>query len=177
MGFGAMFSLPSLFTDRSAQTFFVATTIATLVAVGATNSAFASSNNGNGATDGPKNVYGRDLALCSTSPKTGYFRNGFCETGPTDFGTHTVCAQVTADFLEFTKARGNDLMTPHPQYQFPGLKPGDGWCLCASRWAEAQRAGVAPPVVLEASHSKTLQYVSMADLESHSVSPGSSTSS
>jgi uncharacterized protein len=111
-----------------------------------------------------RNVFGEDLIVCSTAPLTGYFRNGCCETGPEDLGTHTVCAIVTEEFLKFSKARGNDLITPRPEWAFPGLKAGDRWCLCASRWIEAYRAGVAPYVVLEATHEKTLEWIPLEEL-------------
>ena len=100
---------------------------------------------------------------------TGYYRNGCCETGGDDFGVHTVCAVMTDDFLTFAKNAGNDLSTPMPQYGFNGLKAGDKWCLCASRWAEALEAGQAPKVLLEATHAATLEFVSLADLEAHSA--------
>lgn len=112
-----------------------------------------------------KNVIDGQLESCCTSPMTGYYRDGFCRTGGQDFGVHVICAQVTAEFLEFTKSRGNDLSTPHPEYQFPGLKAGDRWCLCASRWQEALDAGVAPPVVLSATHARALEVVSLDDLK------------
>jgi uncharacterized protein (DUF2237 family) len=108
-----------------------------------------------------KNVFGEELITCSTNPMTGYFRDGCCKTDFTDFGTHTVCAQVTEEFLSFSKKVGNDLSTPIPAYDFPGLKPGDFWCLCAARWAEAYEAGCAPRLKLEATHEKTLKYVSL----------------
>lgn len=111
-----------------------------------------------------RNVFGEDLIVCSTAPLTGYFRNGCCETGPEDLGTHTVRAIVTEEFLKFSKARGNDLITPRPEWAFPGLKAGDRWCLCASRWIEAYRAGVAPYVVLEATHEKTLEWIPLEEL-------------
>jgi uncharacterized protein (DUF2237 family) len=111
-----------------------------------------------------RNVFGEDLIVCSTAPLTGYFRNGCCETGPEDLGTHTVCAIVTEEFLKFSKTRGNDLITPRPEWAFPGLKAGDRWCLCASRWIEAYRAGVAPYVVLEATHEKTLEWIPLEEL-------------
>jgi hypothetical protein len=116
-----------------------------------------------------KNVLGENLQVCSESPKTGYLRTGTCETGPQDQGSHVVCAQVTEAFLSFTKAMGNDLSTPAPQFGFPGLKPGDRWCLCALRWKEALEAGVAPPVILEATHEAALRYVSMDDLKRHAL--------
>ncbi|MEM9225869.1 MAG: DUF2237 domain-containing protein [Pseudomonadota bacterium] len=114
-----------------------------------------------------KNVLGTELQTCGTDPMTGFFRDGCCNTGPMDHGVHTVCARVTADFLAFSKARGNDLSTPRPAFQFPGLQPGDKWCLCAARWAEAYEAGMAPKVVLEATHEATLGVVSLAALKAH----------
>ena len=103
-----------------------------------------------------RNVLGGELASCSTEPVTGFYRNGCCETGPHDVGMHTVCAVMTAEFLAFSKAMGNDLSTPRPEFAFPGLKPGDRWCLCAPRWKEALDAGMAPQLVLEACHEETL---------------------
>jgi uncharacterized protein (DUF2237 family) len=100
---------------------------------------------------------------------TGYYRDGFCNTGGQDFGMHVVCAQVTAEFLEYTKSQGNDLSTPVPYFNFPGLKPGDCWCLCAARWQEALEAGVAPAVVLEATHSRALEVCNLEDLQKHRV--------
>lgn len=117
-----------------------------------------------------KNVLGSDLAVCCTSPMTGYYRTGSCDTGGGDMGAHVVCARMTAEFLEFSKARGNDLITPMPAYRFPGLKPGDCWCLCASRWKEALDAGKAPDVNLEATHALALEYVSLDDLKKHAIS-------
>jgi uncharacterized protein (DUF2237 family) len=116
-----------------------------------------------------KNVLGERLQLCGDSPKTGYFRTGTCETGPQDQGSHVICAQVTETFLSFTKAMGNDLSSPAPRFGFPGLKPGDKWCLCALRWKEAMDAGVAPPVILEAIHESALRYVSIDDLKRHAL--------
>ena len=116
-----------------------------------------------------RNVLGNDLQPCSVSPTTGYLRNGSCETGPQDLGSHVVCAQVTDTFLTFTRAVGNDLTTPAPQFNFPGLKPGDRWCLCALRWKEALDAGVAPPVVLEATHEAALRYVTIEELRQHAL--------
>ncbi|OZC01728.1 DUF2237 family protein [Rubricoccus marinus] len=116
-----------------------------------------------------QNVLGTALQTCGTDPVTGFYRDGCCETGPDDHGTHVVCAVMTADFLAFTRARGNDLSTPRPEYRFPGLTPGDRWCLCVSRWREALEAGVAPPVVLEATHRKALDVVSLNDLHAHAV--------
>jgi uncharacterized protein (DUF2237 family) len=118
---------------------------------------------------GARNVLGGPLATCCTDPVTGFYRDGNCHTGPQDFGTHVVCAQVTREFLEFSVAHGNDLVTPVPQFRFPGLNPGDKWCLCATRWKEALAAGVAPPVVLAATHEKALEFVSLADLKRHAV--------
>ena len=105
------------------------------------------------------NVHGRALASCSTDPMTGWTRDGTCNTGPEDRGVHVVCAEMTEAFLSFTKDRGNDLSTPHPEYRFPGLVPGDRWCLCAARWKEAHEAGVAPPAVLDATHAAALRIV------------------
>jgi len=115
----------------------------------------------------PLNVLGTPLQDCSHDPLTGYFRDGCCRTRADDLGTHVVCARVTAEFLEFSRAQGNDLITPHPEWRFPGLRPGDQWCLCAMRWKEALEAGVAPPVVLEATHIAALEFVTLADLEYH----------
>ncbi len=116
-----------------------------------------------------KNVLGTDLQPCSFDPLTGFYRDGCCNTGAGDVGVHTVCVQVTADFLEFSRQRGNDLSTPHPVHGFPGLQPGDRWCLCAPRWQEALEAGLAPPVVLEATHIGSLEWVTMDDLRAHAV--------
>jgi hypothetical protein len=114
-----------------------------------------------------RNVLGELLVPCSTDPMTGYFRNGCCETNDDDEGRHVVCAIVTADFLAFSKAKGNDLTTPRPEFRFPGLKPGDQWCLCALRWKEALVAGCAPQVVLASTHHNALQYVTLEDLKRH----------
>lgn len=116
-----------------------------------------------------RNVLGGPLAICSLSPRTGFTRSGCCETGPEDLGSHTVCAVMTAEFLAFSRRRGNDLSTPMPQYAFPGLVPGDRWCLCAPRWAEALAAGCAPRVVLAATHERALDSCTLEDLQSHSV--------
>lgn len=113
------------------------------------------------------NVLGGDLAVCGCDPMTGYTRSGSCETGPDDLGSHTVCAVVTEAFLRFTASRGNDLSTARPG--FPGLAPGQRWCLCASRWEEARQAGVAPPVVLEACHVRALDDVALEDLQAHAA--------
>ena len=117
------------------------------------------------------NVIGSQLESCCTSPMTGFYRNGKCNTGAGDLGAHVVCAQMTEEFLAFTRSQGNDLSTPVEQFNFPGLKPGDRWCLCAPRWQEALDAGVAPPVILSATHMMALEYVSMDDLKRHALSP------
>jgi uncharacterized protein (DUF2237 family) len=116
-----------------------------------------------------RNVLGGELIPCSNNPVTGFFRNGCCETGPDDLGLHTVCAVMTAEFLAFSKAAGNDLSTPQPIYHFPGLKPGDRWCLCAPRWKEALDAGAAPQVVLEATHEETLAIVPLGVLKDYAA--------
>ena len=116
-----------------------------------------------------RNVLGTALQVCSLSPVTGFTRSGCCETGPEDTGSHTVCCQVTDEFLAFSTSRGNDLSTPRAQYGFAGLKAGDRWCVCAARWLEASEAGFAPPVILEASHQKCLDIVSLADLKYHEL--------
>ena len=118
---------------------------------------------------GDRNVRGGPLAACSRDPLTGFFRDGCCRTGGDDVGMHTVCAVMTEDFLAFTVKAGNDLVTPRPEWGFPGLVAGDRWCLCAARWREAAEAGHAPPVVLEATHEKTLAVVPLALLERHAV--------
>ena len=117
----------------------------------------------------PKNVLGEPLELCSEYPRTGFTRSGSCETGPQDLGSHTVCARVTQEFLDYSKAQGNDLTTPVPEFDFPGLKPGDRWCLCAARWQEALEAGCAPRVVLRANHQRALEACAMADLKRSAV--------
>lgn len=117
-----------------------------------------------------KNVLGTTLEPCSLDPMTGFFRDGCCRSGAEDLGLHLVCAQVTDEFLAFSKRRGNDLITAVPQYRFPGLKAGDRWCLCVLRWREALEAGVAPPVVLESTHISTLEFVDLDDLQAHAVS-------
>ena len=116
---------------------------------------------------GARNVMGGELVPCGFDPLTGFFRNGCCETGPHDVGLHTVCAVMTADFLAFSKAAGNDLSTPMPDYGFAGLKPGDRWCLCAPRWKEALDAGAAPQIVLESTHEETLAIVPLGVLKDH----------
>jgi uncharacterized protein len=116
------------------------------------------------------NVFGEPLAPCSDGAGvTGYYRDGSCATGPDDVGQHVVCARVTAEFLEYSLRQGNDLITPHPEFDFPGLKPGDRWCLCAARWQEALTAGVAPRVVLSATHQQALRILSLADLKRHAI--------
>mgnify|MGYP006282729113 FL=1 len=120
-----------------------------------------------GGGNRPKNVLGETLADCNHDPVTGFYRTGCCETGPEDRGVHTVCAEMTEDFLSFTASRGNDLSTPRPEFGFPGLKPGDGWCLCAARWLEAYEAGAAPKVRLAATHAATLDIVPLEALKAH----------
>ena len=115
------------------------------------------------------NVLGGPLTACSFSPLTGYFRDGCCNTDGNDHGTHVVCTKVTAEFLDYSLARGNDLITPRPEHRFAGLKPGDRWCLCAMRWKEALTAGVAPPVWLEATHAKALALVTLEELQLHAL--------
>ncbi len=116
-----------------------------------------------------KNVLQTELQSCCKDPMTGFYRDGYCHTGPQDTGRHVVCAIMTAEFLAFSKSRGNDLSTPIPEYQFPGLQPGDQWCLCAMRWQEAFEAGVAPTVILEATHEKALEYIAFEDLLEHKL--------
>ena len=116
-----------------------------------------------------KNVLGTTLEVCNLNPITGFTRNGCCETGPEDIGQHTVCAEVTQEFLQFSKLQGNDLMTPRPEFKFTGLKKGDRWCLCATRWLESLEEGIAPPVVLEATHEKALEIIDLAELEYHQI--------
>ncbi len=118
------------------------------------------------------NVLGRPLELCCGAPRTGFYRDGFCHTGPEDRGRHLVCAEMTEEFLEFTQRVGNDLSTPRPEFNFPGLKPGDRWCLCAARWQEALDAGVAPPVILAATHENALDLISLDDLTRHALPVG-----
>ncbi len=115
------------------------------------------------------NVLGQELEPCSRNPVTGFYRNACCETGPEDLGLHTVCAVMTAEFLAYSKAAGNDLSTPQPQFHFPGLKPGDRWCLCAPRWKEALDAGMAPPVVLASTHEETLAIVPLGVLKDYAA--------
>lgn len=125
--------------------------------------------NDGGRRRSQRNVLGGELAACSNDPVTGFFRDGCCNTAPQDVGSHTVCAVMTAEFLAFSKARGNDLSTPMPEYEFPGLKPGDRWCLCAPRWQEAFIAGKAPKVVLAATQEGALEYAELADLKRHAI--------
>ena len=126
-------------------------------------------SNGGGRRAQPRNVLGGSLELCSINPMTGFYRDGCCDTGRQDIGSHTVCAVMTADFLTFSKARGNDLSTPMPEFGFRGLEPGDRWCLCAPRWQEAFEAGQAPRVVLRATHEGALDYCALADLKRFAV--------
>ena len=116
-----------------------------------------------------KNVLGTALKMCSLDPLTGFTRSGTCEGHEADFGCHAVCAQVTEKFLQFSRSAGNDLSTPRPEYDFPGLKPGDRWCVCAARWEEARLAGQAPPVVLESTHESALKHVSLENLRRHAL--------
>lgn len=115
----------------------------------------------------PRNVLGEPLAPCCHGNSTGFYRDGFCRVGPEDIGVHAVCAEVTEDFLAFSRARGNDLSTPRPDFGFPGLAPGDRWCLCAGRWKEALAVGMAPPVVLESTHLGALEVVTIEELRLH----------
>ena len=119
-----------------------------------------------------RNVLGKPLTTCGMSPMTGFFRDGCCRTGRGDVGLHLLCARMTAEFLEYSRSRGNDLSTPVPEVGFPGLRPGDRWCLCVERWREALEAGVAPPVVLEATHVSTLEFVSLESLREHAHREG-----
>ncbi len=119
--------------------------------------------------DSSINVLGEKLETCSTDPVTGFFRNGCCDTSATDRGSHTVCVVMTAEFLAFSKARGNDLSTPHPEFGFDGLKPGDQWCLCAARFLEAYEAGRAPRVKLISTHKKALEIVPLDHLREHAL--------
>jgi uncharacterized protein (DUF2237 family) len=117
----------------------------------------------------PSNVLGTALKSCCRDPLTGFYRDGYCRTGPGDHGLHTVCVMATPEFLAFSKAAGNDLSTPLEEYGFPGLVPGDKWCLCVQRWQEAFLAGVAPPVYLEATHTSSLEFVDLEDLQAHAA--------
>ena len=125
--------------------------------------------NERGRRDGSINVLGERLEVCSLSPMTGFFRDGCCDTSREDIGSHTVCVIMTEEFLEFSRSRGNDLSTPVPEYGFPGLKPGDRWCLCAPRWQEASEAGHSPRVVLRATHAGALKDCALADLKRAAV--------
>lgn len=116
-----------------------------------------------------RNVLGGPLAPCCEDPATGFFRDGYCHTGPQDTGSHTVCARMSHEFLEYSLRRGNDLVTPQPEFEFPGLRAGDRWCLCVARWREALEAGVAPPVILAATHEKALSVVTLEQLTRHAL--------
>ena len=128
-----------------------------------------SNGNGNGFHPKPKNVLGGTLEVCCTSPMTGFYRDGYCRTGIEDTGRHTICILATDEFLAFSKAAGNDLSTPRPEFSFPGLVAGDKWCLVALRWLQAFEAGMAPQVVLEATHESVLELISLEDLEKFAV--------
>ncbi len=117
-----------------------------------------------------KNVIGTELKICSHEPMTGFFRDGFCRTDDNDVGRHVVACVMTDDFLNFTRSMGNDLITPNPEFGFPGLKEGDKWCVCALRWKEAHAIGLAPPVILEATHVKTLEFIDLSILVKMSLS-------
>jgi uncharacterized protein (DUF2237 family) len=119
--------------------------------------------------DAAVNVFGEAIEICSENPVTGFFRDGCCNTSDDDLGSHTVCVQVTQDFLEFSRFRGNDLSTPRPEFGFAGLKPGDRWCLCAARWKEAHEAGMAPRVYLRATHKRALEIVPLRDMRAFAV--------
>jgi len=119
--------------------------------------------------DAPINVLGGPIVSCSRDPMTGWFRDGCCNTDARDRGSHTVCCQLTAEFLEFLQILGNDLVTPHPEFGFPGLKPGDQWCVCAASWRQAYRAGRACPVKLESTHAAALKIVPLEELMAHAV--------
>ena len=119
--------------------------------------------------DAKINVLGEELASCSENPITGYYRDGCCNTEPSDLGSHTVCIRTTAEFLEYSRSVGNDLTTPHSEFGFPGLRPGDQWCLCAARWQEALDAGAPPLVVLQATHAACLRILKLADLKRHAL--------
>lgn len=117
----------------------------------------------------PLNILGEELSCCCTDPMTGFHRDGYCRTGEMDAGRHVICAQVTKEFLDFTLSMGNDLVTPRPEFGFPGLKPGDKWCLCALRWKEALEADVAPPVYLAGTHVNALNYVTLQQLKENAI--------
>lgn len=118
-----------------------------------------------------RNVLGTNLGPCCTDPVTGFYRDGFCQTGPEDLGSHVICVLMTDEFLDFSRRRGNDLSTPMPEYGFSGLKAGDKWCLCALRWKEALLEGMAPQVDLQATHESALEYVTLEELQTHAI-PG-----
>jgi len=122
----------------------------------------------------PTNVLGTELKSCCHDPMTGYYRDGYCRTGPGDVGLHTVCVQVTREFLDFSVLDGNDLVTPHPEWDFPGLKPGDRWCVCITRWVEAVKRGRGAPIDLEATHSSAIEFMSLEELKAQAIksSPG-----
>lgn len=122
-----------------------------------------------------QNVLGGELEPCSMDPLTGFYRDGCCQAGAEDAGVHAVCARMTAEFLAFSKEQGNDLSTPRPEFGFAGLQPGDRWCLCASRWTQALEAGVAPPVVLAATHARATEWADLADLRAHAVDDAGAT--
>ena len=117
----------------------------------------------------PTNVLGTELRACCRDPATGFYRDGYCRTGPEDTGLHTVCAELTRDFLDYSVLMGNDLVTPHPEWGFAGLEPGDRWCICVTRWKQALERGVAPPVDLEATHSSAVEFVSLEELQAHAL--------
>ena len=119
----------------------------------------------------PRNVLGGPLEVCGNEPPTGFYRTSRCQSGADDVGVHAICARMTEEFLAFSREHGNDLSTPNPAWGFPGLVPGDRWCLCADRWREALAAGVAPPVVLAATHERALEHVSYLDLLEHAIDP------
>ncbi len=125
--------------------------------------------NGNGHAPTPKNVLGGEMESCCTDPMTGFYRDGYCRTGVDDTGRHTVCIEATDEFLAFSMSVGNDLSTPRPEWAFPGVKPGDKWCLCMLRWQEALQAGMAPSVHLKATHQNALTVISLDDLKAHAV--------
>ena len=130
-----------------------------------------SGRDGRGGGTPQLNVFGEPLATCGTEPRTGWYRSGCCETDAQDVGSHTVCAEMTAEFLEFSRERGNDLSTPRPEFEFPGLKPGDRWCLCAARFLQAHAEGCAPKVDLEATHARALEIVPLNILRQHALGP------
>lgn len=125
--------------------------------------------NGNGHKPKPRNVLGGELEICCTDPMTGFYRDGYCRTGVDDTGRHTVCVRVTDEFLAFSKAAGNDLSTPRPEWSFPGLKHGDKWCLCMLRWKEALEHGMAPQVFLNATHEHALTVIRLEDLKEYAA--------